>query len=269
MTKTILLTGSTDGIGLETAKALAASHHNVLLHGRSTAKLDDAETQVRATGGRGVIQTYQADLSRADDVVALAAAVTGEHDRLDVIVNNAGVFGVSDPKADNGLDVRFMVNTVAPYILTQRLLPLLNEDGRVINLSSAAQASVDADAFRGKTQLDDGSAYAQSKLAITMWSIHLARQLGESGPSIIAVNPGSLLGTKMVREAFGTAGKDIGIGVDILTRAATSDEFANASGRYWDNDAQHFANPHPDALDPQKNAALVALLETTIESLTR
>jgi NAD(P)-dependent dehydrogenase (short-subunit alcohol dehydrogenase family) len=268
MTKTILITGSTDGIGLETAKTLAAENHHVLLHGRSQAKLDNAEAEVRAVGGSGTIETYQADLSNADAVVALAEAVTANHDRLDVLINNAGVFRVSTTIADNGLDVRFMVNTIAPYLLTMRLLPLLGSEGRVVNLSSAAQAPVNPGALAGQVELDHGNAYAQSKLGITMWTNHLAHELGGNGPVMVSVNPGSFLGTKMVKEAYGQAGKDIGIGANILTRAATSAEFADASGHYFDNDAGRFASPHPDALDPAKNAAIVNLIEATINAIS-
>ena len=149
-----------------------------------------------------------------------------------------------------------------------RLFPFLASDGRIINLSSAAQAPVDPAAFAGRRQLDHGNAYAQSKLALTMWSNHLAQQLGKDGPAVIAVNPGSFLGTKMVKEAYGRAGNDIEIGSDILTRAATSSEFADASGRYFDNDAGRFASPHPDALDAAKNAALVELIASTTQSIS-
>ncbi len=268
MTKTILITGSTDGIGLQTAAALAAQNHNVLLHGRSRAKLDEAERQLRTSGGTGAVESYQADLSVAEDVIALATAVADQHDHLDVLINNAGVFAVAEPIAANGLDVRFMVNTIAPYILTERLLPLLGRNGRVVNLSSAAQASVNASALRGDARLDDGSAYAQSKLALTMWSADLAGRLGSEGPVVVAVNPGSFLGTKMVKDAYGSAGKDTAIGVDILVRAATSDEFATATGRYYDNDSGRFAAPHSDAVDPARNAAMVGLIETTISNIS-
>lgn len=264
MTKTILITGSTDGIGLATAKVLAAQNHTVLLHGRSEEKLVAAEQQIRADDGTGGLELYRADLADLDEVVALAERVGANHERIDVLINNAGVFRVPNPVADNGLDLRFMVNAVAPYLLTRRLMPLLGHGSRVVNLSSAAQAPVDPAALAGTVRLDQGEAYAQSKLALTMWSNHLAREVGESGPMVVAVNPGSFLGTKMVKEAYGMAGHDIGVGADILVRAAISAEFERASGQYFDNDAGRFAHPHPDAMDAAKNAAVVDLIDVAI-----
>jgi NAD(P)-dependent dehydrogenase (short-subunit alcohol dehydrogenase family) len=267
MTATVLLTGSTDGIGLETAKRLSAEGHHVLLHGRGGAKLDAAEAEVRRAAGGGEVGRFLADLSRPVDVVAFAEEVQRSHDHIDVLINNAGVLQTPDPVTADGLDIRFAVNTIAPYILTRALLPLLGTTGRIVNLSSAAQAPVNPEALAGRVRLDASTAYAQSKLAITMWSNHLAAELANSGPMVVSVNPGSLLGTKMVREGYGTEGKDVGIGVDILARAALSEEFANASGRYFDNDSGRFANPHPDALDPRKNAAIVGIIESTIATV--
>ncbi|MEM7093646.1 MAG: SDR family NAD(P)-dependent oxidoreductase [Actinomycetota bacterium] len=268
MSKTILITGSTDGIGLATAIQLASLGHHVLLHGRSAAKLAEAERLVRAEGRDGSVESFAADLSRLSDVEALATAIAARPGALDVLINNAGVFRLGHPMPPNQLDVRFVVNTVAPYLLTRRLLPELSSDGRVVNLSSAAQAPVQAAALSGEQPPDDSAAYAQSKLALTMWSNHLARELGPDGPVVVAVNPGSFLGTKMVKEAYGTSGNDIGIGADILVRAATSSEFADASGQYYDNDSRRFASPHPDALDPLKNASLVERLELLIAAGT-
>ena len=268
MTKTILITGSTDGIGLAAATLLSAQNHTVLLHGRSEKKLEAAQTQIRSGGGTGPLEQYLADLSDPDDVVALAASVAANHKTLDVLINNAGVFKLDNPVAANGLDLRFMVNTIAPYLLTRRLLPLLGEGSRVVNLSSAAQAPVNPSAFEGRVSFGHSEAYAQSKLALTMWSNHLARVLSEDGPAVIAVNPGSFLGTKMVKAAYGTAGNDIGIGADILVRAATSADFADASGRYFDNDSGRFANPHPDALDERKNEAITGLIDVAIATMT-
>ncbi|MDJ1184046.1 SDR family NAD(P)-dependent oxidoreductase [Roseofilum casamattae] len=265
MAKTILITGSTDGIGLETAKMLVSQGHEVLLHGRSPSKLENTETLLSALPGDGRVESYEADLSRMADVESLLKAVSAKHDRLDVLINNAGVFKISNPMTEDGLDARFVVNAIAPYLLTQRLLPLMSASGRVVNVSSAAQSPVNLDALTGRTRLpEDFAAYAQSKLALTMWSRHLALSLKADGPAIIAVNPGSMLGSKMVKQAFGVPGGDIRIGADILTRAALSDEFATASGEYFDNDLGKFAPPYPDALDAQKCQAVVSAIETVI-----
>lgn len=264
MKKTILITGSTDGIGLQTATMLASQGHNVLLHGRNPTKLEEVARTLSSLTNGGTIESYVADLSRLTDVEALAKAVTERHNKLDVLINNAGVYKTPEPITQEGLDVRFAVNTLAPYLLTQILLPLLGSSSRVINLSSAAQSPVNLDALAGRIHLsDEMAAYAQSKLAITMWSRSMALA-HKDGPAFIAVNPGSLLATKMVREGFGMAGKDIRIGADILIRAALSDEFATATGQYFDNDVGQFASPHPDALNQQKSDEIVDAIESIL-----
>ncbi|MEM6620230.1 MAG: SDR family NAD(P)-dependent oxidoreductase, partial [Pseudomonadota bacterium] len=226
MTKTILITGATDGIGLLTAKTLAEQGHRVLLHGRSSGKLAAAAEDV---GGDPI--TFQADLSDLDATGRFAQAVLDRGETIDVLINNAGIFKMDQPVLPNGQDARFVVNTLAPYALTVALLPLMHADGRVINLSSAAQAPVDLAALKGARRLGAMDAYAQSKRAIALWSAALA-QAHRQGPVFIAVNPGSLLASKMVKEGFGVAGNDLGIGADILCRLATSPDFATASGRY-------------------------------------
>ncbi len=263
MTKTILITGATDGIGLATAKKLLAQGHRVLLHGRNREKLNSVMAALPEHAGQ--MEGYVADLSDFDEVEKLAANVMADNRTLDVLINNAGVFKTPEATTSAGLDVRFAVNTIAPYLLTRKLLPILTPEGRVINLSSAAQARVDTDYLVGKKPSNDAmSAYAQSKLAITMWTRVLADELGDKGPAIIAVNPGSMLGSKMVQEGFGVAGGDLNIGADILTRAALSPEFTGASGQYFDNDAGAFGSPHSDALDPVKSRAVVKAIESVI-----
>lgn len=263
--KTILITGATDGIGLETARMLVSQGHQVLLHGRNPSKLKDVADSLSALPGDGRVESYVADLSLLADVKNFAKAVTEKHSKLDVLINNAGVFAAPDVVTKDGLDVRFAVNTIAPYLLTQRLLPLFDSSGRVINLSSAAQSPVDPTALAGQVRLSDNAAYAQSKLALTMWSRVMALSLEDKGPVIVAVNPGSLLGSKMVQEAFGIAGGDIGIGAEILCRASLDDEFATASGQYFDNDSGEFASPHADALDQRKSEEIVRVIETIVE----
>ncbi len=263
MAKTILITGATDGIGLETARKLAVDGHRLLLHGRNPDKLEAARVEISALSQRDAVETFIADLSRMADVVAFADAVAARGQDLDVLINNAGVFATPHTRTADGLDVRFAVNTFAPYLLAQRLRPLIGSEGRVVNLSSAAQAPVDLAALAGEGQLNDGQAYAQSKLALTMWNRALAASW-PGGPAMIAVNPGSFLGSKMVKEAYGVAGGDLGIGAGILCRAALDDFFAEASGSYFDNDAGEFADPHPDALDAGRVAGLVEAIDAVL-----
>ena len=269
MSKTILITGATDGIGFETARVLVKRGHSVLLHGRNPEKLRKVASELSiAFPTLGTVECYVADLSDIVAVKLLANSVAKKHSSLDVLINNAGVLQAPSASTKYGIDIRFMVNTIAPYVLTKELLPLLRNHGRIINVSSAAQAPVDLNALTGKgAEMQAMNAYSQSKLAITMWSRAMADSLsdnssGTGAPIIIAVNPGSLLGSKMVKESFGIAGKNIGIGADILVRAALSDEFAGASGRYFDNDSGYFANPHADALNAEKCQKIIEAIES-------
>lgn len=262
MTNTILITGSTDGIGLLTAKTLLQQGHRVLIHGRDSQKLKNVSHELSKLGP---VEAYVADLSNIKEVLALADMVTHKHKTLDALINNAGVLKAASTSTQDGLDVRFVVNAIAPYLLTKTLLPLLSSSARVVNVSSAAQAQVNLDALAGNNgKLDTMDAYSQSKLAITILTRALAESLGDTAPIIVSVNPGSLLGTKMVKEGFGIQGKDIRIGADILVRAALSDEFNNASGKYFDNDSGQFADPHPDALNQEKCLALQNAIDIII-----
>ncbi len=265
MKKIILVTGSTDGIGYETAKMLAAKGHQVLVHGRNPQKVIKAQEMLKAFAPDVTIEAYVADLSSLSEVEALAKEIKAKHGHLDVLINNAGVYKVGKVTTQDNLDVRFMVNTIAPYLLTQRLLDLFDASGRIVNVSSQAQAPVNLAALVSPdAKADDGSVYAQTKLAITMWSAYLAEQLKQKGPLFVAVNPASFLGSKLVKEAYGINGHDLSIGADILYRAALSDEFADANGKYYDNDARCFAPPHPDAQNSAKNEKLVEVINSLL-----
>lgn len=259
MPHTLLLTGATDGLGRLAAEMLAARGHRLLLHGRDAAKL---AAVAEALGDR-VLGTYRADLADLDAVLAMAEAIRADHTWIDVLIHNAGVLKTPTPRTPEGLDVRFLVNVLAPMLLTRELLPLLPADGRVVSVSSAAQSPVDLAALRGERELPAMAAYGQSKLALAVWS----QAMGEAhpdGPVFVAVNPGSLLASKMVREGFGIAGRDPTIGADILCRAALDPAFAAAHGRYYDNDDGAFGVLHPAGREPERNAALLAALEALL-----
>ena len=270
MTKNILITGSTDGIGKLAALNLAKAGHHVYLHGRDADKLDSVIVEVKAVAtGTAVdyIDGFVADFSDLNAVRDMAAEVNKKLSKLDVLINNAGIYTTSSPVTKDGLDVRFVVNYLAPYVLTNALLPLLKKSNkaRIVNLSSAAQAPISYPAFAGNERLDDKDAYAQSKLALTMWSMDLADTVAGDNINVIAVNPGSLLNTKMVDEAYGKYWSSADKGANILTELTISDEFANGTGKYFDNDIKDGANgdargefgqPHANALNKDAIAEL-------------
>ena len=280
-TKTILITGSTDGIGKLAALKLAEAGHQVYLHGRDADKLASviAEVQAVATGAAvDNINGFVADFSDLTDVLKMAAEVNEKLPKLDVLINNAGIYTTASATTKDKLDIRFVVNYLAPYTLTNALLPLLKKPGkaRIVNLSSAAQAPISYKAFVGQESLNDKAAYAQSKLALTMWSMDLAETVASHDINVIAVNPGSLLNTKMVNEAYGEYWSSADKGANILTELAISDEFAGDTGKYFDNDIKDgahgdakgaFGQPHADALDKEAIAELQRQTQQVLQSL--
>lgn len=264
MQKIIVITGATDGIGLVAAQKFLSLGHTVLAHGRNESKLASIKGQLIDKTGSQAIDTCCADLSDLNAVDGMIQRIQAQYPRLDVLVNNAGVLKTPQPILADGFDIRFVVNALVPYRLTKALLPNLGQTGRVINLSSAAQASVDILALTGKAQLtDDFAAYSQSKLALTLWTLAMAQQQTDNGPMMLALNPGSLLASKMVQEGFGVPGKDINIGADIIVKTALDPQFAGATGRYFDNDIGSLSAPHGDALDTDIVARVMAAIDQT------
>lgn len=265
MSKTILITGSTDGIGKLAAIKLAKDGHQVVVHGRNVQKLKALVEEIKNSTQNENITGFVADFSDLSQVKQMAQQVLGQFQQLDVLINNAGVFKSNQSRTQAGFDIRFAVNYFAPYVLTSALLPILekSEAARIINLSSAAQAPVNLQALKGAQQLDTQSAYAQSKLALTMWSFDLATQLKNT--AVIAVNPGSLLNTNMVKEAYGRHWSSADKGGNILYELAIADEYVGVTGKYFDNDKGdpkgHFGQAHPQAYDANAIAALLKATE--------
>jgi NAD(P)-dependent dehydrogenase (short-subunit alcohol dehydrogenase family) len=254
--KTILITGSTDGIGKLVASKLAQDQHQIILHGRNSEKLGKTIAEIKELSNNENISGVLSDLSDFDSIKTMLIELNSSTPKIDVLINNAGVFKSSVQQNKDGLDLRFAVNYFAPYILTNGLLPLLKKSDapRVINLSSAAQSPVAINALLGAEKLTEQAAYAQSKLALTMWSFNFAK----ANPEIItiAVNPGSLLNTRMANEAYGQHWSPATKGSDILYELAIEAEYKNHSGEYFDNDQGNpkgdFADAHNDAYDQEK-----------------
>src|SRR5512132_3639362 len=168
--RTIVITGATDGLGKGLATEIAPGGGRLILHGRNEEKgraLID-ELRPRSTGE---LEWRRADLGSLDEVRELADSLSGE-ERIDVLVNNAGI-GSARPReeSEDGYELTFQVNYLAPFLLTRRLLPLIERSApsRIVNVSSAGQAPIDFDDVMLERNYDGSRAYAQSKLAQIMF----------------------------------------------------------------------------------------------------
>ena len=267
MKKTILITGSTDGIGKLAALQLAKAGHNVYLHGRNPQKLSKVIAETKALSQNEQIGGFVADFSDLEAVKQMAQELNDQLEKLDVLINNAGVFKSPISQNKDGLDLRWVVNYLTPYLLTKHLLPLFQKGNspRIINLSSAAQAPVSFDALQGKEQSSTQGAYAQSKLALTMWSFYLAKTHPDL--SVIALNPGSLLNTRMVQEAFGKFWAPADKGANIIRELVDAEKYAGITGKYFDNDQGNWGRAHADAYDEGKIGQLISLSEEMLSKL--
>lgn len=252
MQRTIIITGSTDGIGKLTAIELAKEGDEIYLHGRNPEKLNATIAEVKESSNNDNIKGFLADFADLDSVKQMADQIKENISKIDVLINNAGIYKSYVSQNKDGINIQLTVNYLAPYLLTKELIPLMQKgtEPRIVNLSSAAQSPVSLEAIKGKSQLGVNDAYAQSKLALTMWSFNLAKQLNDI--SVVAVNPGSLLNTKMAHEAYGQHWSPAEKGSNIIHELAVSEKYNNVTGKYFDNDQGSFNDAHPDAYDELK-----------------
>ena len=243
---TILVTGATDGLGLRVASDLAGKGATLLLHGRDPAKGERVLAQIRAATGNSRLQYLNADLASLSQVDDLATAVAGSRDRLDVLINNAGVGGGPDPSrretSADGFELRFAVNYLAHFLLTRKLLPLLRRtadhagQARIVNVASAAQRDIDFGDVMLEKSYSGMAAYSQSKLALVMFTFDLAEELAGTGVTANALHPASLMDTNMVRAWFGSPRTSVEEGARYVERLAIADELDGVSGAYFDQD---------------------------------
>jgi NAD(P)-dependent dehydrogenase (short-subunit alcohol dehydrogenase family) len=233
---TILVTGATDGLGKRVARELAAKGTTVLLHGRSPERLEATFEDLRGQTNSQKVGSYLADLSSLAAVRDLADRILSEYDRLDVLVNNAGIIVQERKESEDGYELTFAVNYLSHFLLTSLLLPLLKDSApaRVVNVASAGQSPIDFDDPMLERGYDAMRAYSQSKLAQIMFTFELAERLSGAGVSVNALHPASLMDTKMVLDTFGYTMSTVEEGTEAVVRLAVSPELEGVTGRYFD-----------------------------------
>jgi NAD(P)-dependent dehydrogenase (short-subunit alcohol dehydrogenase family) len=246
--KTVLVTGSTDGVGRYVAGKLAAAGATVLIHGRDQNRGNALVDEIRRAG-RGDAIFYQADLSSLAGARKLADAVLADHKRLDVFVSNAGIGsrggGAGRRESADGYELRFAVNYLAGFLLAHLLLPLLKASApsRVVNVASLGQHPIDFDDVMITNDYSGSRAYAQSKLAQIMFTIDLARQLQGSGVSVNSLHPATYMNTTMVREGGITPMSTVEQGGDAILHLVAGEDVAPKSGLFFNGMREAQANP--------------------------
>ena len=254
MVKTILITGATDGIGKHLAKKLASQGHQVILHGRNPQKLELALQEVRSVSLRGRVSSYLADFSKLDDVYRFVEEIKRDFQSIDVLFNNAGLYGGKERKASaENVELTFMLSVLIPYMLTTELSPLLEKapDGRIINTSSYMHhfAKVKDLDFGFENDYNPGLAYNNSKLYTIWMTRFLAREffLRGSNITINAYHPGLIstnLGNnssdeKTKKSLFGrlmkSFSKDLDEGIKTGYYLTLSEEVTGLTGYYFDD----------------------------------
>jgi NAD(P)-dependent dehydrogenase (short-subunit alcohol dehydrogenase family) len=262
-----LVTGATDGLGRALAERLAGLGMTVHLHGRSEEKLAAAAREIAAATGNDRLPTHRADLASLAEVRALADEVAALP-ALHLLVNNAGIgSGLPDSpqreESTDGLELRFAVNYLAGFVLTTRLLPLLERSApsRIVMVASLGQASLDFDDPLLESSLYEGRrAYAQSKLAQISFANELAARLGpDSGVTINSLHPATFMPTKIVLEERGTSVDALERGVESTLRLAVDPELDQVSGHFFDREAEACAEDQ--AYDPEARRRLWELSE--------
>jgi NAD(P)-dependent dehydrogenase (short-subunit alcohol dehydrogenase family) len=259
--KTALITGSTDGVGRVVATRLGQDGWRVLVHGRDRERGERVVSEIKNAGGAA--EFLAADLASLADVRRLAEAVHKTTERLELLINNAGVGsggsqGVRQTSAD-GYELRFAVNYLAGFMLAQLLLPLIEKSApaRIVNVSSLGQQAIDFDDVMLTRGYSGSRAYCQSKLAQILFTIDLAAELEGAGVTVTALHPATYMNTTMVRLSGVTPISSVEEGADAILKLAVLPQVEGQSGRYFNG--QREARADAQAYDADARRQLKAL----------
>jgi NAD(P)-dependent dehydrogenase (short-subunit alcohol dehydrogenase family) len=247
--RTILITGATDGLGRALAHRVAADGATVILHGRDADKLDRTADSISETHDVVRPITVLADLADLTQVRQLANDVRAITDRLDVLVDNAGI-GAGEPDgrtrrvSADGYELRFAVNYLAGFLLTLELLPLLRHSApaRVVNVASIRQQALDFDDLMLEHSYSGIRAYEQSKLAQIMSGFELAAQVSPAEVTVNSLHPATYMPTKMVLKEVGDSIDSLEAGVAATLRLVSEQELSRNTGKFFDRTREARAN---------------------------
>jgi NAD(P)-dependent dehydrogenase (short-subunit alcohol dehydrogenase family) len=245
--KTVLITGSTDGVGRYVAGELAGQGAQVLIHGRDASRAKALIDEIKAKG-HAAPRFYQADLSSLAGARHLAEAVKADHKKLDVFVSSAGIgsqnSGPQRQESADGFELRFAVNYLSGFLLAYLLLPLIKAaaPSRIVNVASLGQHPIDFDDVMITKNYSGSRAYAQSKLSQIMFTIDLANELKGTGVTVNSLHPATYMNTTMVRAGGITPISTVEQGGAAILHLVEGDDVANKSGLFFNGMNEMKAN---------------------------
>lgn len=254
----VLVTGSTGGLGREVARRLAGRAGHVIVHGRNPERGAAAVREMEEAGSGASFR--EADFASLERVREFAEWVLDAFGRLDVLVNNAGIWLPHSKERRLSADaheLHFAVNYLSGFLLTRLLLTRIRRSApsRIVNVASGAQEAIDFGDVMLEEGYDGSRAYAQSKLAQVMFTFGLARELEGTGVEALVLHPATYMDTGMVREAGVRPRSTVDEGAEAVLRLVT--EPAVESGRYYEGSRP--ARAHRQAYDPEARRRLRAL----------
>ncbi|MCK1739484.1 SDR family NAD(P)-dependent oxidoreductase [Bradyrhizobium sp. 139] len=262
--KTVLITGSTDGVGRHVARRLAEAGARVLIHGRDAARAKTLIDEI-VKAGHAAPTFYQADLSSMSGTRALAEAVKRDHQRLDVFISNAGIGSQNDgpqrQESNDGYELRFAVNYLSGFLLAHLLLPLLQTaaPSRIVNVASLGQHPIDFDDVMIIKGYSGSRAYAQSKLAQIMFTIDLAEELEDTGITVNSLHPATYMNTTMVRAGGMAPISTVEQGGAAILHLVEGDDVAGMNGLFFNGMNEARANPQAYDADARKRLRALSL----------
>jgi NAD(P)-dependent dehydrogenase (short-subunit alcohol dehydrogenase family) len=269
--KTVLVTGSTDGVGRYVAGELAKQSAHVLIHGRDAPRAKLLIDEIKANGGVEP-RFYQADLSSLAGARQLADAIEADHKRLDVFVSNAGIgsqnSGPQRQESTDGFELRFAINYLSGFLLAYLLLPLLKAavPSRIVNVASLGQHPIDFDDVMITKNYSGMRAYAQSKLSQIMFTIDLANELKGSGVTVNSLHPATYMNTTMVRAGGVTPMSTVEQGGAAIQHLIEGADVAGRSGLFFNGMNETKANAQAYDADARKRLREISLKLTGLGS---
>ncbi|XP_022093124.1 retinol dehydrogenase 14-like [Acanthaster planci] len=233
----ILVTGASDGIGKHTALKLAQMGATVLMHGRNTEKIHHAKREIAEKTGNKTLEVYTADLASLREVHHLSEDIHSKYSRLDVLINNAGVYMLNREESKDGYEMTFAVNVLAPFLLTSLLLDLLKagKSSRIVHVSSISHLNcnkVNLDDLNSKLDYRDGRpAYALSKVCEIMYTYKMAELLQDANITVNCLDPGTV-NTNMLLKSWGPVGIPVGE-ANFVYQTAADPALDGVTGRYF------------------------------------